>query len=132
MLTINVYEVGVTLFQGATGSLGQGGQFNPAASRAAVTPVFANDPTGPKIGNLGRNVFRGDPQFYWDSSLFKNFRVRQISEDFNVQFRFAAFNVLNRVNRYRPETNFDNQNDFGIDRSEQRRRQLEFAIKLIF
>ncbi|HEX5705921.1 MAG TPA: TonB-dependent receptor, partial [Pyrinomonadaceae bacterium] len=109
-----------------------GRQLNRAAFRPAVTPVFANDPGGPKIGTLGRNVFRGDPQFYWDASLFKNFRVRSISEDFNIQFRFAAYNVLNRVNRFRPENNFDNQNDFGIDRSEQRRRQLEFALKILF
>lgn len=109
-----------------------GRELNRAAFRSAVTPVFASDPGGPKIGTLGRNVFRGRQQFYWDASLFKNFPVTWISEDFNAQFRFTAFNVLNRVNRSRPNGDLGNTSDFGRDVSEQRRRQLEFSIKLIF
>ena len=97
-----------------------------------MTPVFASDPGGPKIGSLGRNVFRGDNQFYWDAALFKNFPVRWISEAFNVQFRFSAYNVLNRVNRSSPNGDINNTGDFGRDTSEQRRRQLEFALKLLF
>jgi hypothetical protein len=109
-----------------------GRELNRAAFRPAVTPVFASDPGGPKIGTLGRNVFRGRQQFYWDASLFKNFPMRFISEEFAAQFRFTAFNVLNRVNRSRPNSDFGNTGDFGRDTSEQRRRQLEFSLKLIF
>ncbi|HLL71024.1 MAG TPA: TonB-dependent receptor [Pyrinomonadaceae bacterium] len=109
-----------------------GRQLNRAAFRAPVTPVFANDPAGPRFGSLGRNVFRGNRQFYWDASLFKNFPVHWISEDFNVQFRFSAYNVLNRVNRSFPNGDINNAGDFGRDISEQRRRQMEFAIKLLF
>ena len=109
-----------------------GRELNPLAFREAVTPVFASDPGGPKIGTLGRNVFRGRQQFYWDASLFKNFPVRWISEDFAAQFRFTAFNVLNRVNRSRPNGDLGNTGEFGRDVSEQRRRQMEFSIKLIF
>jgi hypothetical protein len=109
-----------------------GRELNPLAFRPAVTPVFASDPGGPKIGTLGRNVFRGRQQFYWDASLFKNFPMRFISEEFAAQFRFTAFNVLNRVNRSRPNGDLGNTGDFGRDTSEQRRRQLEFSIKLIF
>jgi len=109
-----------------------GRQLNRAAFRSAVTPVFANDPGGPKIGSLGRNVFRGNDQFYWDASLFKNFPVRWISEEFAVQFRFSAYNVLNRVNRSAPNGDINNAGDFGRDISEQRRRQMEFALKLLF
>lgn len=109
-----------------------GRELNRAAFREAVTPVFAGDPTGPKIGSLGRNVFRGRQQFYWDASLFKNFPVRWISEDFAAQFRFTAFNVLNRVNRSRPNGDLNNTGEFGRDVSEQRRRQMEFSLKLIF
>ena len=109
-----------------------GRELNPSAFREAVTPVFASLPTGPKIGSLGRNVFRGRQQFYWDASLFKNFPVRWISEDFAAQFRFTAFNVLNRVNRSRPNGDLGNAGEFGRDISEQRRRQMEFAIKLLF
>jgi hypothetical protein len=125
----------------------QGLQLNRAAFRCARQRVFASDPdlnpdgslaSGPRIGTLGRNVFRGRQQFFWDASLFKNFPVRWISEDFNVQFRFSAYNVLNRVNRSAPNgdlsgtTNPLDPNFFGRDSSEQRRRQMEFALKLIF
>ncbi len=109
----------------------QGLELNRAAFRCATTPVFASDPGGPHIGSLGRNVFRGRKQFYWDASLFKNFPISAISEAFNVQFRFSAYNVLNRVNRSSPNGNI-NDGDFGRDTSEQRRRQMEFSLKLIF
>lgn len=111
---------------------GQGLELNRAAFRCATTPVFASDPGGPHIGSLGRNVFRGRQQFYWDASLFKNFPITAISEAFNVQFRFSAYNVLNRVNRSSPNGDINNAGDFGRDTSEQRRRQMEFSLKLIF
>jgi hypothetical protein len=77
-------------------------------------------------------VFRGQKQFYWDASMFKNIPITAISEDFNVQVRISAYNVLNRVNRSFPNGDFNNTNDFAIDKSEQRRRQLEFSLKVIF
>lgn len=110
----------------------QGRQLNPAAFRCAVTPVFPGPGASSHIGTLGRNVFRGQKQFYWDASMFKNIPVPAISEDFNVQVRISAYNVLNRVNRSFPNGDFKNTNDFGKDMSEQRRRQLEFSLKLIF
>ena len=109
-----------------------GRQLNRAAFRCAQTKIFPNDPNSPHIGTLGRNVFHGQPQFYWDSSLFKNFPISAISEAFNVQFRFSAYNVLNRVNRSFPNGDINNATDFGRDTSEQRRRQMEFSLKLIF
>jgi hypothetical protein len=116
----------------------RGLELNKDAFRCATTPVFASDPTGPHIGSLGRNVFRGRKQFYWDASLFKNFPIPAISEAFNVQFRFSAYNVLNHVNRSSPNgdisgsTDPNDANFFGRDSSEQRRRQMEFSLKLIF
>lgn len=117
----------------------QGLELNPAAFRCSTTRVFPGDPPFsaalnnrgffPNIGTLGRNVFRGRPQFYWDAAFFKNFPV---SESFNVQFRFQAYNVLNRVNRSSPNGDINNTNEFGRDVSEQRRRQMEFSLKLIF
>lgn len=104
----------------------------------AALPGFTNDPTNgnfnnfARIGNSGRNAFRGPKQFFWDASLFKNFAVSSISEAFNVQFRFSAYNVLNNVVRSRPNSDFGNTGDFGRDTSEQRRRQMEFALKIIF
>src|SRR6185369_6251742 len=110
----------------------EGRELNRNAFRCPVTRIFANDPNSPKIGTLGRNVFRGRQQFYWDASLFKNFPVPAISEAFNVQFRFSAYNVLNRVNRSSPKADFNNEGEFGRDISEQKRRQMEFSLKLIF
>lgn len=109
----------------------EGRQLNVNAFRQPVTPVFANDPNGPKIGTLGRNTFRGDFQEYWDANIFKSFPIRAISEVFNVQVRVSAFNVWNHVNRSTPNASITDQN-FGKDFSEQRRRQMEFALKIIF
>lgn len=122
-----------------------GRQLNILAFRQSTTKIFPDLSNSAVIGNSGRNAFRGESQYYWDASLFKNFPVKFISEAFNVQFRISAFNVLNRVNRSTPNASINFQNvtsnpqqflmdnrDFGIDKSEQRRRQLEFALKLIF
>jgi len=110
----------------------QGLELNRAAFRCAQTRIFSSDASSPHIGSLGRNVFRGRPQFYWDASLFKNFPISAISEAFNVQFRFSAYNVLNRVNRSAPNGDINNAGDFARDINEQRRRQMEFSLKLIF
>jgi hypothetical protein len=112
-------------------NLSDGRELNRAAFRAAQTPIFANDPGGPKFGNLGRNVFRGQRQEYWDASLFKNIPARFISEDFFVQLRVQAYNILNHINHYRPNRNLNDSN-FGLDQSNQRPRQLEFSVKLLF
>ncbi|MFL6257483.1 MAG: carboxypeptidase regulatory-like domain-containing protein [Pyrinomonadaceae bacterium] len=105
-----------------------GRELRPAAFRAAVTPVFTSDPGGPTFGNLGRNVFRGQRQEFVNASLFKNFHV---TESFNVQLRAQAYNLFNHVNRFRPNTDL-NSGDFGRDTAEQRRRQLEFGLRLEF
>jgi hypothetical protein len=110
----------------------QGLELNRAAFRCATTRIFPSDANSPHIGSLGRNVFRGRQQFYWDTSFFKNFPISAISEAFNVQFRFSAYNVLNRVNRSSPNGDINNAGDFGRDINEQRRRQMEFSLKLIF
>jgi hypothetical protein len=106
----------------------RGLELNPGAFRAAVTPVFANDPTGPKYGSLGRNVFRGDRQEFVNASLFKNLHV---TEGFSIQFRAQAYNLFNHVNGFRPVNDL-NSGSFGIDTAEQRRRQLEFGMRLLF
>jgi Carboxypeptidase regulatory-like domain/TonB dependent receptor len=113
-----------------------GGQFFcPARTR-----VFPGDPdlngdgtlaNVPRFGSLGRNVFRGDRQEFWDASLFKNIRIPAISEQFNVQLRIQAYNLLNHVNGFRPRNDLGDSL-FGIDTNEQRRRQLEFGFRVIW
>ncbi|NNE97728.1 MAG: TonB-dependent receptor [Pyrinomonadaceae bacterium] len=110
----------------------EGRQLNINAFAPPTIPVFANDPNGPKIGTLGRNTFRGESQQYWDANIFKNFPVRWISEAFNVQVRISVFNVLNHVNRSAPIADINDVTNFGRDFSEQRRRQMEFGLKIIF
>ncbi len=94
----------------------------------ATTPVFATDPGGPKFGNSPRNGFRGAREEFFDASLFKNLHV---AERLNLQFRIQAYNVFNHLNGYRPVNNLSDSN-FGLDTSEQRRRQLEFGLRVIF
>jgi hypothetical protein len=113
-------------------NLANGRQLNRAAFRAAQTPIFASSPTGPRFGNLGRNTFRGERQEFWDASLFKNIPMRWISEDFAAQIRIQAYNVLNHINHYRPINNLNDVDRFGLDVFNQRARQLEFSLKLLF
>jgi hypothetical protein len=63
-----------------------------------------------------------------NASLFKNL---QVSERFNIQLRAQAYNLFNHVNGFRPVNDL-NSASFGIDTAEQRRRQLEFGMRLIF
>jgi hypothetical protein len=63
-----------------------------------------------------------------NASLFKNL---QVSERFNIQLRAQAYNLFNHVNGFRPVNDL-NSTSFGIDTAEQRRRQLEFGMRLIF
>jgi hypothetical protein len=50
------------------------------------------------LGNAGRNSIIGPPLVNFDFSLYKNFPVKSISENFSVQFRAEFFNVLNHAN----------------------------------
>ncbi len=109
----------------------QGIMLNRSAFRAPTALVFASDPNGPRFGNLRRNSFRGDFQEYWDASLFKNIPLRFIGEAAKAELRISAFNVTNHVNRGRPNGDL-NSGDFGRDNNEQRRRQLEFGIRIVF
>jgi hypothetical protein len=113
-------------------NLPPGRELNRAAFRAAVTPIFANDPSGPKFGSLGRNVFRGQRQEFWDASLFKNIPARFISEAFNVQLRLQFYNVLNHINGLRPNRNLNDTTNFGRDLNTSNARQFEGSIRLIF
>lgn len=93
-------------------------------------------------GNAGRNSIVGPGLSELDFSMFKNNYITRISDSFNVQFRFEAFNLLNHTNFSPPNTN--NQQIF--DGSGQltgaagqlsaptltSSRQLQFAMKVIW
>src|SRR5205807_3494077 len=54
-------------------------------------------------GNAGRNSLIGPGITNLDFSVFKNNRMRRISENFNVQFRMEIFNILNRSEEHTSE-----------------------------
>ena len=93
-----------------------------------------------KWGNLGRNTLIGPGVSKLDLSVFKNNRIRRISEDFNVQFRAEFFNILNHANFSSPTDNstvFDQSgkpiSSAGLVTSTQTTsRQIQFALKLIW
>jgi outer membrane receptor protein involved in Fe transport len=107
---------------------------------AFPTPVTFQGTTWLSGGNAGRNIIPGPSLKSFDLSLFKNNYVKRISESFNAQFRFEAFNVLNRPNYAPPTDNeflFDQSGvpipDAGaINSTLTTARQLQVALKIIF
>lgn len=92
------------------------------------------------FGNAGRNIVIGPGLSKLDFSLFKNNRVRRISESFSVQFRAEFFNILNRANFASPTDNLTvfNQNGNPISSAglltstQTTSRQIQFALKIIW
>ncbi len=91
-------------------------------------------------GNLGRNKLIGPGISKFDFSIFKNNRVRKISEDFNVQFRAEFFNIFNRANFASPTDNLNVFDASGspvdsaglITSTQTSSRQIQLALKLIW
>jgi len=93
-------------------------------------------------GNAGRNILIGPGITSLDFSVFKNNRIKRISETFNVQFRAEIFNILNHAN-FAPPTTPDNTDIFlsdgsrtGVEgllsRTTTTAREIQFAIKVVF
>jgi outer membrane receptor protein involved in Fe transport len=107
---------------------------------AATTPVLYQGSYWLTGGNLGRNSIPGPGLGTLDLSLFKNNYIKRISESFNAQFRFEAFNVFNRPNFSPPTDNeylFDQKGvpipgAGAIDLTTTTSRQLQVALKIIW
>jgi hypothetical protein len=94
-------------------------------------------------GNSGRNVLIGPGITNLDFSVFKNNKIRKISENFNVQFRVEMFNILNHANFAAPGP-FDGNTDIldgsgrpnpaagQLVRTSTPERQIQFALKFVF
>jgi hypothetical protein len=63
--------------------------------------------------------------------MFKNFKLKFIGEQGNLQFRMEAFNVLNHENFKLPSGSY-NGGSFGSISSGYSPRILQFALKLNF
>jgi hypothetical protein len=95
--------------------------FNPAA--------FTLQPFG-TYGNSGRNIIWTSPQLQIDTSLFKDFALKERAK---LQFRGEFFNMINHPN-FRANSlvsSFDAAGA-GSFTAAQPGRQIQFALKLIY
>lgn len=96
------------------------------------------------LGNTSRNRFYGPGLTTVDFSIFKNTKIRAISENFNIQFRAEFFNVLNHTNFLNPGflNTFGQNNsvfDFNgstlptaLNQTATTSRQIQLGLKLIW
>lgn len=80
-------------------------------------------------GTVGRSTGVGPGLMDWDTSLLKDFRIR---EGQTLQFRFEVFNVLNHPNWGFPDSGFSNTAFGQIASTRTSMRQLQFALKYLF
>lgn len=95
-----------------------------------------------RLGNGGRNTVTGPGLTNVDLSLYKNTRVRRVSNDFNVQLRVEVFNLLNHPNFVPPLTgstaqvfnaNFTRNTTAGrLTATSTTSRQVQLAVKLVW
>jgi hypothetical protein len=129
--------------------LGHGNEFPDLAPGASNSPVRTGTenaaqyydvsaflfPAARTLGNLGRNTVIMPGRATVDFSLSKN---TQVTEATSVQFRFEAFNLLNRVNLGTPGRNVFNasgarQATAGrIESTRGTSRQIQFALKFLW
>ena len=92
------------------------------------------------LGNSSRNQLTGPGLINFDMSLFKNNRIKRISETFNAQFRVEVFNIFNHPN-FSPPLDFNALFDASgapiggagaITSTDTTSRQIQFALKLIW
>lgn len=80
-------------------------------------------------GNLGRNTFRGPRQITGDVAVMRAFSITEGKE---LQFRVEAFNVLNKVNLYLPNTDLSVKGLFGKSTQAFDPRTLQASLKFSF
>src|SRR5262249_21117359 len=84
------------------------------------------------IGNLGRNVMEGPGFANFDVSLVRGFPLKFLGEGGNAQFRFEAFNSLNRTNFGLPNTGITNSNFGRLTSTDGEPRILQLSLKINF
>lgn len=100
---------------------------------------FALQPQG-TYGNSGRDIIIGPNLWNLDDSLSKNFRVSKLSEQFRIQFRAEAFNLLNHPSFQLLPTNLTifqasgavNASAGKLQSTNSSPRQLQLALKITF
>jgi hypothetical protein len=129
----------------------------PPSLGAAINPTSPSQSQLPPLacfnlrGSQGRNTLIGPGVMALDFSVFKNNRIRRISENFNLQFRMEMFNILNHPNFAPPGPGDGNTDIFDATgtplgpsasnpggtagvllRTTIPERQIQFAIKASF
>jgi hypothetical protein len=81
-----------------------------------------------QLGNLGRNTMRNRPDFNWDFSALKDFRL---SERVRMQFRFEGFHFSNTPRFGQPGASLGTSG-FGVINGADTPRNLQFGAKLVW
>jgi hypothetical protein len=113
--------------------LGGVGRGNAYFDPLAFAPV-----TEPRFGTAPWGAVRGPGYFNWDLGIFRQFTLPR---NMNVQFRFEAFNVLNRTHlnnpggnvsnlQLNPDGTIRNLNGFSEITSASGERQLRVGLRL--
>jgi hypothetical protein len=89
----------------------QAGESVPGG-RALLAAQNFTIPAPGRLGNTGRNAFRGPGLFSLDFSLSRRFRLPALPERFSATARADAFNLLNHANLNNPDP-FLNSPTFG-------------------
>ena len=93
-----------------------------------LNPAAFAIPSLGTLGNLGRYNIRGVGEWTFDAALSRIFQFR---ENQRLEFRVEAYNVLNRFRPGNPNAAF-NSSTFGIIRTAQDPRIMQFAVKYVF
>lgn len=96
---------------------------------STATVTVPTDPSQP-FGNAKRNSVRGPWFWTLDMVASKGFRV-PLGDQTRVQFRFEAFNLLNKTNFRAPNSNRNSAN-YGTITSTFDARQMQLGVKLMF
>lgn len=100
------------------------------------TSCYSLQPVG-TYGNAGRDSIIGPNLWNLDNSLNKDFKITKISEDFRIQFRAEAFNILNHASFQQPGVSIFqgtalNASAGRITSTTSSPRQLQFGLKIVF
>ncbi|HXF05262.1 MAG TPA: TonB-dependent receptor [Blastocatellia bacterium] len=95
-----------------------------------VNPITGNSELPPFPRNMtGRNLFRGPGSWILDLGLYK---TTNITERFSLQFRAELYNAFNHANAFVLGSEADVSFQDVIRTQKDGRRNVQFALKLIF
>ena len=107
----------------------------PSAQRS-ITNWFDKSafttPIAYAFGNAGRDILEGPGAVNFDLSLFKDFPIRKISEQSDLQLRFESFNTFNHTQFNNPSNRVDLPQGGTITSLANNMRDLQAGVKFIF